>query len=56
VAGEGALEAIRLADSRAGKIDDLQILSRGRLDAYQFKRSLHPDSFMSNDLAGREGG
>jgi hypothetical protein len=38
------LEAIRLADPTAGRVDDLQVLTPGRLDGYQVKWSRTPAS------------
>jgi hypothetical protein len=35
----GTLEAIRLADPRAGRVDDIQIIGRGKLDAFQVQWS-----------------
>ena len=36
---EESLESIRIADPEAGRVDDIQIVSRGRLDAFQVKWS-----------------
>jgi hypothetical protein len=38
------LESIRVADPEAGRVDDLQVLTPGRLDAYQIKWSRSPVS------------
>lgn len=38
---DGTLESVRVADPEAGRVDDLQIATRGRLDAYQIKWSRH---------------
>lgn len=46
----GRLEWIRVADPRAGATDDLQIGTPGRVDAYQFKWSQFPGSFIFRDL------
>ena len=40
---EENLESIRVADPEAGRVDDVQIASRGRLDAFQVKWSRHGD-------------
>lgn len=47
---EGRLEWVRLADPEAGRLDDFQIGTPGRIDAYQFKWSAHPDTFNFSDL------
>jgi hypothetical protein len=36
---DGTLEAIRLADPKAGRVDDFQIIGRGKCDAFQIKWS-----------------
>ena len=53
---EGTLISIRLADTGAGKLDDLQIRGNGRLDAYQVKWSRYPGNFTFNDLIGGASG
>ena len=51
----GSLTWIRVADPEAGQVDDLQIGSQGRLDAFQVKWSQYHKSFTFNDLiAGRK--
>jgi hypothetical protein len=47
---EGTLEWIRVADPEAGRVDDLQIATRDRLDAYQIKWSRFPQSITFNDI------
>ena len=47
---EEGLEWVRLADPLAGRIDDLQIGSQGRVDAFQVKWSQYPGSFTFLDL------
>jgi hypothetical protein len=44
------LEWIRVADPEAGRVDDIQIASAGRVDAYQIKWSRYPRSFSLGDL------
>jgi len=41
---EGTLVAVRLADVKAGQIDDFQMQLTDRVDAHQVKWSLHPGS------------
>src|SRR5688572_26888604 len=48
----GTLQWLRVADPEAGAMDDLQIASPGRLDAYQFKWSGYAGPFTFNDLVG----
>ena len=50
------LDCIRLADPEAGKLDDLQIIGGGTLEACQFKWSLHPSSFTFRDFTQGESG
>jgi hypothetical protein len=52
---EGRLEWIRVADPGAGAVDDLQIATPGRVDAYQFKWSQFPGSFTFRDLTTAPG-
>lgn len=47
---ERKLQWIRVADPDAGRVDDLQIGSESRVDAYQIKASQYPGSFTFNDL------
>jgi hypothetical protein len=47
---EGTLTWIGLADLEAGRVDDLQIGSQGRVDAYQVKWSQFVGSVSFNDL------
>ena len=47
---KGQFEEARLADPKAGRVDDWQILTTGRLDAYQFKWSKYQDSITLNSL------
>lgn len=47
----GTLEWIRIADPQAGRVDDFQLGSTGRVDAYQFKWSLYPEYFTFGNLA-----
>ena len=53
---EGLLNAqldwVRIADPEAGRVDDLQIGSQGRVDAYQVKWSQYPQLFNFNELVG----
>ena len=44
------LEWIRVADPLAGRVDDLQIGSQGRVDAFQVKWSQYPGPFAFRDL------
>lgn len=47
---KGLFEEARLADPKAGRVDDWQILTAGRLDAYQFKWSKYKDTITLNSL------
>ena len=47
---EHGLQWIRVADPDAGRVDDLQVGSEGRVDAYQVKWSQFPGLFSFNDL------
>lgn len=47
---KGQFEEARLADPKAGRVDDWQILTTGRLDAYQFKWSKYQDMITLNSL------
>jgi len=46
----GELDWIRVADPEAGRVDDFQIGSPSRVDAYQVKWGQHPDSITFNGL------
>lgn len=52
---KGRLEFIRLADPEAGRVDDIQIATPGKLDAYQVKWSAQPSSFTFSDLISPNG-
>lgn len=47
---KGQFEEARLADPKAGRVDDWQILTTGRLDAYQFKWSKYQDTITLKSL------
>ena len=47
---QGRLEWIRVADPEAGRVDDFQIGSEGRVDAYQVKSTQYGGLFTFNDL------
>ena len=47
---DGTLRWIRVADPEAGRVDDLQIGSQSRVDAFQVKSSLYGGNFSFNDL------
>ncbi len=47
---DNTLQWIRVADPEAGRVDDFQIGSRSRVDAYQVKWSEYPGSFTFRDL------
>ena len=47
---EGILEAIRIADPGAGRVDDFQIITPNRIDAFQVKWSEHPSLVTYKDL------
>src|SRR4051812_41061649 len=51
---EGRLEAVRIADPEAGRVDDVQVLSANRTDAFQVKWGEYPGSFTWNDLTKEE--
>src|SRR5258706_7399153 len=44
------LEWIRVADPQAGRVDDFQIATAHRLDAYQMKWAMYPALLSFNDL------
>ncbi|HEY3567176.1 MAG TPA: ATP-binding protein [Thermoanaerobaculia bacterium] len=46
----GILESVRVADPEAGRVDDFQLLTPGRLDAYSVKWESHPEPFTLNKL------
>ena len=48
---EGYMEWVRVADPEAGQVDDLQVGSQGRIDAYQVKWSQFSKPFTFNHLA-----
>ena len=52
---ERGLRWIRVADPEAGRVDDLQVGSDGRVDAYQVKWSQFPGSFTFNELVSNNG-
>ena len=52
---EHGLRWIRVADPEAGRVDDLQVGSDGRVDAYQVKWSQFPESFTFNELISDKG-
>jgi len=47
---EESLQWIRIADPKAGRVDDLQIGSQSRIDAFQVKRGQYSGSFIFQDL------
>ncbi len=47
---DGRLQKIRLADPDAGRVDDFQIESLARIDAYQMKWEGYPGAFSFRDL------
>src|SRR5260370_78018 len=47
---DGRLQKIRLADPDAGRVDDFQIESLARIDAYQMKWEGYPGTFSFRDL------
>lgn len=51
----GELEWIALADPDAGRVDDIQIATSGRLDAYQVKWGEQIGSLSFNDLTSGKG-
>jgi hypothetical protein len=51
----GVLEWVALADPDAGRVDDIQVASSGRLDAYQVKWSEQIGSLSFNDLTSGKG-
>lgn len=50
------LTAIRLVDPEAGRLDDFQMLTSGRLDAYQVKWSQYPDRMTWGNLLNPDDG
>lgn len=50
-----ALEWIRVADPEAGRVDDIQIATPARLDAYQIKWSRFEERISFNDLVSSTG-
>src|SRR6266567_293789 len=51
-----SLQWIRLADPEAGRVDDFQIGSQARVDAFQVKWHMYGDNFTFNDLKAPSGG
>jgi hypothetical protein len=47
---DGSLQKIRLADPDAGRVDDFQLESLARIDAYQMKWEVYPGAFSFRDL------
>ena len=52
---EESLQWIRIADPKAGRVDDLQIGSQSRIDAFQVKWSQYSGSFTFADLMKASG-
>ena len=52
----GRLQWIRIADPKAGRVDDLLIGSPGRVDAYQVKSTQHGRPFTFRDLTVPQSG
>src|SRR6266566_1243840 len=52
---DGTLEAIRLADPEAGRIDDIQVIGRTKLDAFQVKWSRYGETLTFRDLTRPDG-
>ncbi len=52
---EGDLEWIALADPDAGRVDDIQLATSGRLDAYQVKWGEQTSTLSFNDLTSGKG-
>lgn len=51
----GQLEWIALADPAAGRVDDIQVATPGKIDAYQIKWGEQVGSISFNDLTTGEG-
>lgn len=51
----GCLEWVRLADPEAGRVDDLQLGSPGRVDAFSVKWSKYPSSITLHRLTSPDG-
>lgn len=51
----GQLEWIALADPAAGRVDDIQVATPGKIDAYQIKWGEQVGSLSFNDLTTGEG-
>lgn len=51
----GQLEWIALADPNAGRVDDIQVATPGKIDAYQIKWGEQVDSLSFNDLTTGDG-
>lgn len=51
---EGTLEWINIADPKAGRVDDIQIATTGRLDAYQVKWGMSPGNFSFQNLTATD--
>lgn len=47
---KGDLEWIRVADPNAGRVDDIQIVTSGRIDAHQVKWAQYPDAITLRGL------
>ncbi len=53
---QGSLQWIRILDPEAGRVDDLQIGSESRVDAYQIKWTQYGGNFTFRDLTQPSGG
>ena len=51
---DGTLRGIRVADPTAGRVDDFQILTEERADAYQVKWEVYPANISINDLLKKD--
>jgi hypothetical protein len=52
---DGSLQWIRVADPEAGRVDDLQIGTQARVDAFQVKWSRYGGTFTFNDMTTSSG-
>ncbi|MXY34486.1 MAG: ATP-binding protein, partial [Boseongicola sp. SB0664_bin_43] len=50
----GDLESMRLADPDAGRVDDLVLIRKGRIDCYQFRSVGHDRALTFNDVVGKQ--
>ena len=51
---DGDLKSLRLTDPKAGRVDDLVLIRRGRVDCYQFRSVEHDRALTFNNVVGKQ--